>query len=266
MCTAAMQSSESTSVPSASLDELDLEAFDAFLAEHAPTLARDEVPREDAMIRLRVATAMGSRIVPTVAGLYVFGTEPQWLLPQLAVVAVRVAGFDIAGEVVAREDLTGPFPMLVDSLLAFVEREGRRIVNQVDPEDSEPEFPLEAVREGIVNALVHRDLRAGGPVAVRLFEDRLEIWNPGSANALPNPLAHYMRTGGVSLSRNPLVSVLSRKLGYSEQLGRGLPVIRDVVVETVQGEASIESTKEGVLLTIPSGLHAHEAARPRIRN
>jgi ATP-dependent DNA helicase RecG len=266
MCTATMQSSETTTVPSASLDELDLGAFDAFVREHAPTLAHDEVTREDAMLRLRVAATMGSRLVPTVAGLYLFGEQPQWLMPQLGVVAVRIAGFDIAGDVVSRADLTGPLPQLVDDALAFVEREGRRIVNQVDPDDSELEFPLEAVREGVVNALVHRDLRAGGPVALRLFEDRLEIWNPGSANGLPNDLGHYMKRGGVSLSRNPMLAVFARQLGYAEQLGRGLPLIRDVVVEAVQGTANIESSKEGVLLTIPSGLHAHDASRPQTRN
>ncbi len=261
-----MQSSEATTVPSASLEDIDFEAFDAFLREHAPRLAHDEVPREDAMIRMRVAATMGSRVVPTVAGLYVFGHEPQWLMPQLGAVAVRIAGFDIAGEVVGREDLTGPLPTLVESALEFVETAGRRIVNQIDPEQSELEFPLEAVREGIVNALVHRDLRAGGLVALRLFEDRLEVWNPGAANGLPHDLSHYMRNGGISIARNPLVAVLARKLGYSEQLGRGLPVIRDVVIEEVQGEAQIQSGKEGVLLTIPSAFHAHENAKPRVRN
>lgn len=261
-----MASSESTTVPASSLDDLDLEAFDEFLKEHAPRLARDEVPREDAMVSLRVAAGMGSRIVPTLAGLYLFGREPQWLLPQLGVIAVRFAGFDIAGPVLARDDLSGALPDLVEQTLEFVEREGRQIVNQINPDESTPEFPLEAVREGIVNALVHRDLRAGGPVAVRLFEDRLEIWNPGNASGLPHDLSHYMRQGGISLTRNPLVAVLARKMGYVEQLGRGLPVIRDVVTEEVQGEASIESRKEGVILTIPSGLHAHEAVNPRVQN
>lgn len=261
-----MTSSESTTVPTSSLADLDLEAFDEFLREHAPRLARDEVPREDAMVSLRIAAAMGTRIVPTVAGLYLFGREPQWLLPQLSVVAVRISGFDIADDVWERQDLSGPLPALVDDGLDFVRRLGRRIVNQINPEESAPEFPIEAVREGLVNALVHRDLRAGGPVALRLFEDRLEIWNPGSASGLPRELADYMRQGGISLTRNPLIAVLTRKLGYAEQLGRGLPVIRDVVRDQMQGEAQIVSSKEGVLLTIPSGLHAHEAVNPRAQN
>ena len=112
----------------------------------------------------------------------------------------------------------------------------------------------DAWHEALVNALVHRDLRAGGPVALRSFEDRLEIWSPGSASGLPEDIRTYVARGGVSLPRNPLIAVLARQLGLADQLGRGLPLMRRLVEEEAHGHLVVEGTKDGVLVKIPSAL------------
>lgn len=246
--------SETTSVPSASIDDLDLGAFQGWLDEHARRLAGDEVPHEDALLQLRLAASMGSRVHPTIAGLYVFGHEPQFSLPNLGVVCAKFEGTSMTDEIVARKDVTGPLQLLLDGALEFVEQHAQNMVNQVNPAESTIEFPRRAVREAVVNALIHRDLRAGGPVAVRLFDDRLEVWNPGPPSGLPRDIEHYVHSGGVSLPRNPLLAVLARQLGLAEQLGRGLALMHRIVDEEAHARLIVEGTKEGVLVTIPSAL------------
>lgn len=243
---------ETQTVPSTSVDDLDVERFDAYLREHAPRLATDEVTREDALLRLRLAGSMGSRITPTLAGLYLFGEAPHLTVPQLSVVCARFDGPHVSDDVVARADVEGPLAEQLRSALDFVSAHARELVNQVDPASSALEFPLSAVREAIVNALVHRDLRSPGRVTVRLFPERLEVWSPGSPSALPEPIESYLSRGGVSLPRNPLVALIARQLGLAEQLGRGLPKMRRVVAEETHGELEISGEKDGTLVVIPS--------------
>lgn len=209
---------------------------------------------------------MGSRLHPTLAGLYVFGYEPQFQLPQLSVVTARFEGTSITSDIVSKGTVTGPLHTLVDGVMAFIDETSRDLVNQVDPSQATLEFPKRAVREAIVNALVHRDLRAGGPVSVRSFEDRLEIWSPGPPNGLPEPIHLYVKRGGTSLPPNPLVALLARQLGLADQMGRGLPLMRRIVEEEVHGELKVEGSKEGVLVTIPSAIGTQAARTDVLAN
>ena len=246
---------ELQTVPSSSLDDLDLEHFDAFLREHIPRLASDDIPHEDALVRLRLASTMGNRFVPTYAGIYLFGREPQWLLPQLSVVAACFEGDRITDEVSTRVHFEGSLPELHEQVIEFVEAHAQAVINQVAPEKSALEFPRRAVREAVTNALVHRELRTGGPVSIRIFKSRFEVFNPGPPNALPQSIQHYTKSPGTSLPRNPLVAAMARHMGLVEQLGRGLAVMERVVAEE-GGELEVVGDKEGVTVRIPSTLVA----------
>ena len=110
----------------------------------------------------------------------------------------------------------------VDMAVTFVMsridlRVGERIhSNQVDVT---PELPAQAVREAIVNAVVHRDYTSTGGVQVMLFKDRLEVWNPGR---LPAGMT-IERIKGVHRSRpvNPTLANPVYLAGYIEQMGTG---------------------------------------------
>lgn len=257
---------ETTAVVSATIDDLDLPAFHEWVRAHAARLAADDVTTEDALMQLRLGATMGTRLHPTLAGLYLFGHEPQFAMPQLTVVTARFAGQDLTGEIVARGACGGRLTAQVEGVMEFVRSHSRLLVDQVDPRRSSPEFPLRAVREAVVNALVHRDLRSGGPVSVRLFEDRLEVWSPGPAAGLPEPIGHYLRRGGVSLPPNPLVALFARQFGLADQMGRGLPMMRQVVEDEVHGVVAVEGTKDGVLVKIPSALHVQSTRATAMAN
>jgi len=81
------------------------------------------------------------------------------------------------------------------------------------------EYPLPAVREAIVNAICHRDYRDPGNVQVRIFDDRLEVWNPG---LLPEDLSiEDLKRPHVSRPRNKLIAHAFFLLKYIEQWGTG---------------------------------------------
>lgn len=82
------------------------------------------------------------------------------------------------------------------------------------------EYPLEALREALVNALIHRDYAALGDIQVRVSEDRLDVWSPGG---LPAGLSSedLRREGHISRPRNPLLAQVFYYAGLVEGWGTG---------------------------------------------
>ena len=180
----------------------------------------------------------------TVAGLLLFGKNPNRFLPQAGIDAAAYPGLEKDYEARERQTLRGPMVALraadgslveaglVEQAVAFVRRntgvtahlqEGARRQEQWA-------YPEEAVREAIVNALVHRDyLLSGTDIELSIYEDRLEVISPGH---LPNGITpERMRTGCRS-ARNQLLKDVMRDYGYLEHMGMGIPrkIIRGMLV------------------------------------
>jgi ATP-dependent DNA helicase RecG len=86
------------------------------------------------------------------------------------------------------------------------------------------EYDLDAVREAMANAVVHRDYSANEPIQMRLFDDRLEIQSPGP---LPSDLTiERILAGGVTRTRNPILAQILLASGYMERAGFGIVFIR----------------------------------------
>jgi len=80
-------------------------------------------------------------------------------------------------------------------------------------------FPPKAIREALANALAHRDYNSSGKVQVRIFDDRLEVWNPG---LLSPPLTlEKLKSKHDSMPRNPLIAKMFFWIKYAEDVGSG---------------------------------------------
>jgi predicted HTH transcriptional regulator len=241
-------SHERLAVTGAELDDIDLPAMEAYVRRRAPGLV-EAGTFEEAAQRLGLLTKAVPRVAPTPVGLFVFGRAPQLIVPDWGVAALAVHGTTLADPITTRLDLEGDLASLVTQTLAFVrEQTGGR--GAALPDGTE-EYPEGAVRETVVNALVHRDLRRTGRVAVRLFVDRMEVWSPGGPPEGLTDLEELLREGGVSQPRNPLLAATARALGIGEQVGRGLPTVGrngGVGVRRVE----IRTTPRDVLVVLPS--------------
>jgi len=123
---------------------------------------------EEALRNLGGLTAQGEVWMPTHAGVMLFAEDPQRLVAQAEVACVRFKGADVISYL-DRRDLRGPLYQLVDDAEQFIYRHmkiGRRIEGFVGVEYRE--YPHEAVREAIVNAVVHRDYGRQGQ-RIRVF-------------------------------------------------------------------------------------------------
>ena len=143
---------------------------------------------DDILRMLRVLVGEGSGPSVTLAGLLSLGRYPQQFLPQLNVTYVAFPTttgdpLDDGTRFLDNESIDGPIPAMVAAAQAAVRRNStRRAVVSGDGRQDVWEYPDEAVREIVVNALLHRDyhpLAHGAQVRIEAYPDRLRVTNPG---------------------------------------------------------------------------------------
>jgi ATP-dependent DNA helicase RecG len=180
-----------TPILQATVDDLDPALLRAFLERIRDTKSEifRRVDDQRALTMLNVLTTHDGKTVPTLAGLLTFGLYPQTFEPQLDLtfVAYPTTEPGVLGTVgerfIENRSIDGPIPVIVAECIHVLKRNMRRrsVVSGIFRVD-EWEYPEEVLREGIVNALVHRDyseFARGMQVQVEMYPDRLMIRNPG---------------------------------------------------------------------------------------
>jgi ATP-dependent DNA helicase RecG len=141
-------------------------------------------------------------------------------VPGALVKCARFAGSDSV-DFVDQETLSGTVLEQIDAALAFVRKHTvRRVEISGEAERRDvADYPERAVREAVINAVCHRDYSLAGNVQVRIYDDRLEIWNPGE---LPAQLrVEDLFNEHPSLPRNALLASCLYRVRYIEQWGSG---------------------------------------------
>lgn len=172
---------------------------------------------------------------PTVAGLLMFGIYPQGFLPGLCITAVVVPGTevsstgDIGERFIDNKKIEGTIRQMREDAVAFVVRNMRyrTIVNeQTGEREDRPEYPIIAIREIILNALVHRDYSIhtdNTPITIKMFTDRIEVENPGGLYGR-NRIETLGEFGADT--RNPYLANALEIIGQAENRYSGIPTIR----------------------------------------
>jgi len=179
----------------------------------------------------------------TVAGLLLFSTNPNRYLPQAGIDAVAYPGKEKDYAAKERLAIRGPMTALfgneglvenglVEQAVEFTRRNTKVSAILADGARREERwsYPEEAIREAIVNALVHRDyLLSSTTVELSIYEDRLEVISPGR---LPNGITPQRMITGCRSARNQLLKDVMKDYGYLEHMGMGVP--RKIVKEMLK--------------------------------
>ena len=155
------------------------------------------------------------------AGLLIFGQNPQRHRPAFVVKAVSFVGNDPAGEKYRdSEDMEGSLRDLHARTMSFLTRNLRRLQGEQGfNSQGELEVPKVALEELVVNMLLHRDYFVSAPWRVMIFDNRIELLSPG---ALPNNLTIENIRNGVSNIRNPLIASFATKELPYRGIGTGI--------------------------------------------
>jgi ATP-dependent DNA helicase RecG len=174
---------------------------------------------EEFMIHYKILIKEHQRMIPSMAGVLLFGKNPQAYIPEAFIIGTHFKG--ISGrEVLATKDFTKTLFNQYEECVSFiVSRLNRQFnIKGLGPREESLEIPEIAIREVILNAIVHRDYFLSGPTKVAIFDDRIEVFSPGT---FPGPLNSSNLEMGLTYIRNFLISRILREAGYIEKLGSG---------------------------------------------
>jgi ATP-dependent DNA helicase RecG len=212
---------ESQMPGNATLKDLDWQKVSEYLkALNFP----EEEPPENLLIQ---RGCLGRDLRPTYAALLLFGRYPQQWLPNATILATRFPGVTYADRFI-KKDINGTLPEQLRQVEAFTRQNLSSVVRLVGLTRQETtEYPLEAVREILVNAVAHRDYNLQGDnIHLNIFADRIEVQSPGG---LPGPVT-LDNLLDARFSRNAVIVQVLSDLGFVERLGYGL----DRVVKVMQ--------------------------------
>ncbi|MDR0960407.1 MAG: putative DNA binding domain-containing protein [Propionibacteriaceae bacterium] len=225
-------------VNDATLNDLDSAALNRYLEDRralSPILAT--MTDDDALLRTGVTTQRGT---PTLAGLLALGIYPQQFFPNLAIQASLVDERQgRASRALDSAYLTGSIPAMLDSALQWVRRMTLQGIVS-DPEtgavEDRPDYPPDAIRELVANALIHRDLgphSQDSPITLRIDSRQLLITNPGGLLGLPvealGKTPSHLRNGWLSEILRSVRLADGRRV--VERLGSGIPAVLESLAD-----------------------------------
>ncbi len=208
---------------------------------------RQDFSVEDALNALNLA----ERGMPLNSAIVLFARQPARLYPQIRVRVARFAS-DNPSEIIDHRTFEGHAFALLEQTLTFLQAHlpvastlpGAELIRA-----DKPLYPPGAIREALINALMHRDYATyDGGVAVRMYPDRIEFWNSG---ALPQGMTvETLRQGYVSRPHNPDIAHVFLLRGLAERMGIGARRIVAECVEAGLPEPTWEEQGGGILLTL----------------
>lgn len=207
-----------------------------------------EPDAESALLRRGCLTRVNGALVPTNAGLLLFGREPRRFMRGAEITAVRFAGEAMSDNFV-RQDISGALSEQIKSAETFLRDNLRKGVtlSGTMARSEQYEYPLEAVRELVVNAVAHRDYSIQGDgIRLYVFADRMEITSPGR---LPGPVT-IANIKDERFSRNPALVQVLADLRYIERLGYGVDRVIELTRQHGLPEPVFSETGGGFKVTI----------------
>ena len=243
---------ELKSVPDTGLEALDMDRIQNYFQD---VLKRSLPARTDLENRRRLLlnsdllVEAGDGAGASVAGLLLFGKNPNRRLPQAGVTAVAFPGLEKEYNTVDEERIRGPLTPrvsedgdvvergVIDRTVDFIKRNmGSVAYLEGGRRRRKSSFPLDALREAVVNAVAHRDYaREGTDIEVSLYRDRFEVISPGR---LPNGVTvEKMKEGVVRVARNELLKEILRDYRYIEHYGMG---VRNRIINSMRDHNGTE--------------------------
>lgn len=220
-------------IPAAHLDDIDFGAVRSFMqAQGLDTEQTPQPARDDDLRNASVTDELDGVLRPTLYGLMVFGRDPQ-AYPHTLSLFVQCAaygGTDQAAEVLSAGEAKGRLADQVHRAMGWFRSLGRRESYEGLRRRDIPRLPEPALREALVNAVIHRNYAiSGSQTMLEVFDDRIVVTSPG---ALPNHMTvEQARSGGAPRSRNEMMANAMVVAGLMERRGRGWLTMRHAMRE-----------------------------------
>ncbi len=200
-----------------------------FLKRSANKVGRssaNNTPIEEVMKNLEVIKSFKGQISPTIAGFMIFSKDKPQAISQYSryvVRCVRYQGDSVATPIIDKLDVDGALDEQIDTMQKFILRNiALKASIQGTKRVEKYEYPEEATRELIANAVIHRDYMITETYSqVNIFANRIEISNPG--NLPPGVTIENIKDS--QFSRNEIIASILKDMDYLEEYGRGIDIV-----------------------------------------
>lgn len=213
----------------ATIDDIDT---DLFMNEYLPKAVDREILKHDKRdIKRQLASLRLYDIVndcPTYAGIILLGRNPKYYLFGAYIQYVKFVGQTRATKVLKENEFSGNLISMLKNLDAFVKYsiENRRPVFVTTlREEMVTNYPYEAIRELLMNSIMHRTYQSNSPVKFYEYKDRIEIDNPGNLYGKARP-ENFPNENDY---RNPVIAEAMKILGYVNRFSRGVNMVQEAL-------------------------------------
>lgn len=211
---------ETMPVFKASVDDLDQKAILQFLTarkNHGEAKIND-----DTLKSYNIITYDSSRKYPSILGILLFGRNPQHYLSEAMIICSHFQG--ISGrETIATVDCNGSlFNQFKQAFAFIIDRIYHSFTIKGLKREDKLEIPEVAIREALLNMIVHRNYHIKAPSKIAIYDDRIEFFSPGQ---FPGPISLENLKGGITYLRNSAICKILREASYIEKLGTGFIAI-----------------------------------------
>lgn len=198
-----------------------LEDIDITSIEHFKTLAKDKIPsieleKDWKSILTKLNILKDDKLKR--AGILLFGKNPQEFFIQAK---TRIGRFKSATDIISTDIIEGNLFEQLHKTMDVLKT--KYLISKIEYEDIHRkeilEYPYEALREAILNALIHRDYTSTSEIQIRVYDDKLVIMNSGKLP--PDISVENLKKEHPSRPRNPLLASVFFYAGYIETWGRG---------------------------------------------
>jgi ATP-dependent DNA helicase RecG len=235
---------DATGIQGTSIKDLNWAKLDKYFAQYDIDYTHEE-DKERLLINTDILTDEGTL---TVAGLLVFGINPQKYLYNASISFAHFTGDTLEDTLIDKQVIEGTLDYQIDTCVAIIKNNipTPSVIEQNKTVDTQFKYPDKVFREIIVNACLHRNYSiVGSRIRVFLFKDRLEIRSPGR---LPNTVTIEKMKAGVSYATNPILLKFMENLRYIDKLGRGIPMVNQTALKNNKTLYLEESGEEFVLV------------------
>ena len=230
------------------IDDLALGQFDAYRREavDAETIAANHRPLEQQLASLRLYDP--DRHCATHAGLLLVGKNPRFFLPGAYVQYLELPGTSLTERPIDQAEVAGDLQSVLKELLGRLRLLVKTAMVQVNPlqEKLVPNYPEGAIRELLMNAVMHRNYNSNSPIRFYVFADHIEIQNPGGLYGEVTQANFPTRNS----YRNPVIAEALKSLGFVNRFGYGVQRAQALLLDNGNRPAEFEFDEHSVLVKV----------------
>ena len=198
-------------------DHIDMALFEKFLEERKQKQLK--VDTQEMLFHYDILTKDRGRVYPTVGGILLFGKHPENFFPEAFIICSHISGISGRNVIATRDSVGQLFQQYIDTVAFITSRLNTSFtIEGTGCRQEQLEIPLEAIREIVLNAVVHRNYQINGSIKISIYDDRIEVFSPGN---FPGPIIPDKVDMGVTYIRNKIITRVLRDLGAIEKLGSG---------------------------------------------